>query len=66
VKEEKRMWMNDIFASRCNERDFIHCVETPWKTGSTDARVLRQPSQAVFGFRAADVTSAVIGNGDNN
>jgi hypothetical protein len=34
--------------------------------GSVSAEVLRQlPSQALR-FRAADVTSAVIGNGDDN
>jgi hypothetical protein len=46
---------------------FKNCAKTPWNTGSMSVRVLCQPpSQAIFGFRAADVTSAVIGNGDNN
>jgi hypothetical protein len=39
--------------------------KTLWNTSSISTTVLRQPqSQAVFGFHAADVTSAVIGNGD--
>jgi hypothetical protein len=64
------MWMNDVFVSRCDEVDFTHCLKnyakTPRNTGSISATVLRQPpSQVVFGFLAADVTSAVIGNIDN-
>jgi hypothetical protein len=42
-------------------------TQTPWDTGSVSATALRQPpSQPVLGTRAADVTSAIIGNGDDN
>lgn len=44
----------------------ISGTNTPWNTGWISAIVLRQPpNKAVFNFRPADITSAVIWNGDN-
>jgi hypothetical protein len=69
-KKNKRMLMNDVFVSRCNEQEFHTVSKTaqrPRETRSVSTTVLRQPpSQAAFGFLDADVTSAVIGNADNN
>jgi hypothetical protein len=69
-KTEECGWTPYLY--RCVTRlSFIHCfkdcTQTPWDTGSVSATALRQPpSQPVLGTRAADVTSAVIGNGDNS
>jgi hypothetical protein len=55
------MWMNETFVSRCNKGEFHALFQ----------RLLEDPAKPKqwycnFGFRAADVTSAVIGNRDNN
>jgi hypothetical protein len=69
-KEEKRGCMTYLYQGETRVdfiRYFKDCVKTPCNTGSISARVLRHPpSRAVFGFRAADITWPVIGNGDNN